>query len=105
METLYVNQTVPETGQKVQLTTKKTTPKTDVSFRHRLRSFVAQVPNEVTKSYSLRWILDRTSMNGMTVVTVVFMQMSTSLHLLASTAVAQSCHFLTECIFAHSSWQ
>jgi hypothetical protein len=44
-------------------------------------------------------------MNGMTVVTVAFMQMLTFLRPLASTAVAQSYHILTGCIFAHFSRQ
>jgi len=83
----------------------KTTPKTDFSCRHQLRLFVAPVPNEVAKSCSLKWIPDRTSMNGMTVVTVAFMQISISLHPPASTAAAQSYHISTGCIFAHFSRQ
>jgi hypothetical protein len=105
MEILYINQTILQTSPMMPSAKKKTNPKANISFRHQLRSFVAPVPNEVAKSCSLRWIPDRTSMNGMTVVTVAFMQISISLHPLASTALVQSYHISTGCIFAHFSRQ
>src|SRR6202167_6235334 len=96
METPYITQRVPQTNQ-------TTTPRIHTSSRRQLRSTVALAPNELTKRYLFRKMLNRTFINGMTAVTAAVMLRSTFLHLLASIVRVRSCHILTECIFARCS--